>query len=234
MTVMRCGLFGKLSAKRDFIALATPRTFLEIWEPWVQSCLSASQHQLGSDWQRAYLTSPLWRFWLGASLAGETVLGVFMPSLDGVGRYYPLTLMALADSSYSIPPPDLNAQDSWFTMGEEFLLATLDRNRSFEQIAAALDTLPAPHMEPTVPGSTEILRLGEATAGVVAAGTSFRDALEKVRQNNHGASAAASFWWTDGGGDFPPMALACRGLLDPFGYSAMLTGTFPVRANSCA
>jgi type VI secretion system protein ImpM len=44
---MRCGLFGKLSAKRDFIALATPRAFLEIWEPWVQASLSASRHQLG-------------------------------------------------------------------------------------------------------------------------------------------------------------------------------------------
>jgi type VI secretion system protein ImpM len=231
---MRCGLFGKLSAKRDFIALATPRSFLEIWEPWVQSCLSASQHQLGAGWQSAYLTAPLWRFWLGSDVAGETVLGVFMPSVDGVGRYYPLTLMAIADPSFSIPPPDLDPQDPWFSTGEDFLLSTLDRDTSFEQIAAALEALPAPHLEPTVTGAEEILCLNEKTSAVIAAGTPFRDALAKVRQSNHGASAAASFWWTDGGGDFPPMALACRGLLDPFAYSAMLTGKFSARATNCA
>ena len=37
---MRCGLFGKLGSKRDFIALATPRKFLEVWEAWMQACLS--------------------------------------------------------------------------------------------------------------------------------------------------------------------------------------------------
>ena len=51
---MRCGLFGQLSAKRDFIALATPRAFLETWEPWVQSSLSARRHQLGEAWQQAF------------------------------------------------------------------------------------------------------------------------------------------------------------------------------------
>jgi type VI secretion system protein ImpM len=231
---MRCGLFGKVSAKRDFIALATPRSFLEIWEPWVQSCLSASQHQLGRDWQSAYLTAPLWRFWLGADVVGETALGVFMPSVDGVGRYYPLTLMAIAESSSSIPPPDLDAQDPWFSMGEKFLLSTLDREISFGQITATLEALPVPRVEATVTGSDDIVRLSDEAAGVVAAGTSFRDALAKVRASNHGASAAATFWWTDGGGDFPPMALACRGLLDPFGYCAMLTGKFPFRADGCA
>ena len=56
---MRCGLFGKLSAKRDFIALATPRHFLEAWEPWVQASLSASRHQLGDQWQQTFLTMPV-------------------------------------------------------------------------------------------------------------------------------------------------------------------------------
>ena len=59
---MRCSLFGKLGAKRDFVALATPRRFLETWEPWVQACMSASRHQLGAEWQNAFLTAPVWRF----------------------------------------------------------------------------------------------------------------------------------------------------------------------------
>ncbi|MBR1232060.1 type VI secretion system-associated protein TagF [Bradyrhizobium sp. AUGA SZCCT0182] len=221
---MRCCLFGKLSAKRDFIALATPRKFLEVWEPWMQACMSASQHQLGQDWQSAYLTAPLWRFWLGADLSGSTVTGVFMPSVDGVGRYYPLTLLAVAESALSLPPPDLDAQESWFATAEAFLLSTLDRERSFEEITAALDALPVPRVEPTVNASGEFLQLGDTITGIFSIGRSFQTAITALRANNHATSAAASFWWTEGGGDFPPMALASRGLLDPFRYSTILTG----------
>jgi type VI secretion system protein ImpM len=231
---MRCGLFGKLSVRRDFIALATPRPFLEIWEPWVQACMSASQHQLGPNWQNAYLTAPLWRFWLGADLSGTTVLGVFMPSVDGVGRYYPLTLMAVAEASFSFPPPDLGTQDSWFSIAEEFLLSTLDRSKSFEEISATVDGMPVPSAEPTLSGPSEVLRLGDTLVGLVSAGRSFQDALATLRQANHSTSAAASFWWTEGGGDFAPMALACRGLLDPFCYSTMLTGKLAPQAVDCA
>ena len=221
---MRCSLFGKLGAKRDFIALATPRRFLETWEPWVQACMSASRHQLGSRWQNAFLTAPIWRFWLGAGIAGTTVTGAIMPSLDGVGRYYPLTLLAVADPSYSFPPPDMNQQDQWFASAEEFLLSTLDQTRSFDDIAAALDALPAPLMEATITCSQEIQALGDTMVGIVTAGKTFQDSLLMLRQSNHGSSAAASFWWTEGGGNFAPMALCTRGMPDPFRYSNMLTG----------
>jgi type VI secretion system protein ImpM len=221
---MRCSLFGKLGAKRDFIALATPRRFLETWEPWVQACLSASRHQLGGEWQSAFLTAPLWRFWLGTDICGATALGAIMPSVDGVGRYYPLTLLAIADASYSIPPPDLNTQDEWFVAAEEFLLSTLDHTRSFEDISAALDAMTVPQMETTANTANDVLRLGDNMVGMITAGKTFLDSLSVLRQCNHETSAAASFWWTEGGGNFPPMALCSRGLLDPFRYSSMLTG----------
>jgi type VI secretion system protein ImpM len=221
---MRCSLFGKLGAKRDFIAVATPRRFLETWEPWVQACMSASRHQLGDQWQNSFLTAPVWRFWLGADISGATVAGAIMPSVDGVGRYYPLTLLAVADASCSIPPPDLNAQDSWFAAAEEFLLSTLDQTRSFEDITTDLEAMAGPLMESTITSSTEILAIGETMVGAVTAGKTFRDSLVMLRRSNHWSSAAASFWWTEGGGNFPPMALCSRGMPDPFRYSNMLTG----------
>ena len=45
---------------------------------------------------------------------GATVLGAFMPSLDGIGRYFPLTLFACADEGAAIAPPELDPQDQWF------------------------------------------------------------------------------------------------------------------------
>jgi type VI secretion system protein ImpM len=219
---MRCGLFGKLGAKRDFIALATPRAFLEAWEPWLQSSLAASRHQMGERWQQEFLTAPVWRFWLGAEVCGTTAVGAIMPSLDGMGRYYPLTLHAIADAGAPILPPDIDAQDEWFGTAEEFLLATLNVDTAFEDISAALDQLAVPRTRaPTEPG---ILPLAEGMSGMVSAGQEFATTLKALRIASPEVYAAASFWWTAGGGDFPPMALSCRGLPDPYRYSALLTG----------
>src|SRR5262245_19665056 len=129
---MRCGLFGKLPAKRDFVAVVAPRALLDKWEPWMQSGISASRDSLDKDWQQAFLTAPIWRFWLGADICGTTVTGAFMPSLDGVGRYYPLTVFACADDGNAIPPPDIDAHDEWFTASEEFLLSTLQKEAAYE------------------------------------------------------------------------------------------------------
>jgi type VI secretion system protein ImpM len=147
-----------------------------------------------------------------------------MPSVDGVGRYYPLTLLAMADPSHSVPPPDLNAQDQWFTAAEEFLLSTLDQAKSFDEISTALDAMPTPLAEASVRDSAEVLAIGDTMVGTITAGKRFQDSLLKLRQSNHESSAAASFWWTEGGGNFPPMALCSRGMPDPFRYSIMLTG----------
>jgi type VI secretion system protein ImpM len=221
---MRCGLFGKLSAKRDFIALATPRNFLEAWEPWVQASLSASRHQLGEQWQQVFLTTPVWRFWLGAAICGSTVAGAIMPSLDGVGRYYPLTLHAVGDADAPIVPPDIDAQDDWFSMSENFLLATLDRDMAFEEVSSALDRLPGPRTQ--APGEVDerIVSLGEGMTGMISAADGFSASLSNLRVASPEVYAAASFWWTSGGGDFPPMVLSCRGLPDPYRYSTLLNG----------
>jgi type VI secretion system protein ImpM len=63
---MRCGVYGKLPAKRDFVAVAAPREFLGIWEPWLQGGVAASRLKLGAEWQTVFLRAPIWRFWLGA------------------------------------------------------------------------------------------------------------------------------------------------------------------------
>lgn len=221
---MRCGLFGKLSAKRDFIALATPRNFLEVWEPWLQASLSASRHQLGDQWQQTFLTTPVWRFWLGAAVCGTTVAGAIMPSLDGVGRYYPLTLHAVADADGPIAPPDIDAQDDWFGTAENFLLSTLDQDAVFDDISSALDRLTVPRTQSSGADDGKIVGLGKGMTGMNSAGEGFDAALSSLCAANPDVYAAASFWWTTGGGDFPPLALSCRGLPDPYRYSTLLNG----------
>ena len=69
----------------------------------MQSGISASRERLKDQWQQAYLTAPIWRFWLGADICGVTVVGALMSSLDGIGRYYPLTVFAVADAGGADP-----------------------------------------------------------------------------------------------------------------------------------
>jgi type VI secretion system protein ImpM len=144
---MLCSLYGKVPAKRDFIAVRAPREFLNAWEPWLQAAISASRTTLGNDWQPAFLTAPIWRFWLGADICGRSVIGAFMSSLDGVGRYFPLTLFACADEDAAIPPPEYGAQDGWFDKVETFLMSTLDQGAQFETMTAQLGALPPPSQE---------------------------------------------------------------------------------------
>jgi len=228
---MRCSLFGKLSAKRDFIALSVPRDFLSAWEPWMQGCVSASRDNLGDSWLQTYLTAPIWRFWLGADICGATVIGALMSSLDGVGRYYPLTLFACASPGNAIAPPDIDAHDQWFTSAEDFLLSTLDNKVAFEAITNALEQLTVPTHQPTgsPPEGLSILKNG-IVAGQLG-NRSFSDLFALLRTANHSnLCAAASGWWTVGGGDCQPFGFCCQRLPEPSLFTNMLTGRSTSRA----
>jgi type VI secretion system protein ImpM len=221
---VRCSLFGKLAAKRDFIALFAPREFLNAWEPWMQGAVSASRDSLGQAWQEAYLKAPIWRFWLGAEICGATVIGAFMSSLDGVGRYYPLTVFAYAQPGSAIAPPDLDPHEEWVGTAEHFLLSTLDSDTNFESITGALDRLapPARQAEP-LPEGMSLLREGTLVARLQDGASA--DIFASLRKANHaGIYASASFWWTIGGEDFRPLAFCCRRMPDPSLYANMLTG----------
>jgi type VI secretion system protein ImpM len=224
---MQCSLYGKLPTKRDFIAVGAPRDFLNAWEPWLQGGVSASRATLGEQWQEAFLRAPIWRFWLGADLCGTSVIGAFMPSLDGVGRYFPLTLFACADQQAAIPPPELDAQDEWFKSAEELLISTLDHDKTFEATMADLNGLAAPLQQLAKPPASNIAFESDGTIGIAAGERRFTDLFTSLRNADHGRIyAATTCWWTVGGEGFAPVALSGRHMPDPFLFAAMLTGQF--------
>jgi type VI secretion system protein ImpM len=222
---MRCGLYGKLPSKRDFIALYAPRAFLERWEPWMQASVSASRQRLDKGWQQAFLTAPIWRFWLGAEICGTTVTGAFMPSLDGVGRYFPLTLFVCGDQQAVIPPPELNPQDEWFQTAEDLLLATLEQEATFEGISAALDGLPTPSDRLMAGTSEDPIVQSQGMTITPGRERPFSELFSSLRACDHASIyAAASFWWTIGGEGYEPAAMAGRGMPNAFLFADMLTG----------
>ena len=89
------GFFGKLPSHGDFLRRQVSDAFVGVWDGWLQECLAASRAELGDRWLDVYLTSPVWRFACAAGTCGPApVVGVMVPSVDRVGRYFPLTLVA--------------------------------------------------------------------------------------------------------------------------------------------
>ncbi|CAM5185004.1 type VI secretion-associated protein [Bosea thiooxidans] len=222
---MNCGLFGKLPAKRDFIALNAPSAFLAIYEKWLQGGLTASRLELGPRWQGAYLNAPIWRFWLGSAHAGQTVAGAFMPSVDGVGRYFPLTVFAATGTA--IPPPELDPQDGWFEAVEAFLLRALEPEASFEAVAGRLAALPLPNDQHLAAPPADMVRLSDGTIASAAISSGFPERLAALRIEDHArAYAHACYLWTIGGPNFEPLALTGQALPDPYLFAGLLTGRF--------
>ena len=223
---MRCGIFGKLPAKRDFVAVGAPREFLQVWEAWMQGGLSASRQQLGAGWQEAFLRAPIWRFWLGPDLCGFPVLGAFMPSVDGVGRYFPLTIFARPDPGEELPPPEIEPHDEWFGRAEDLLLSALAEGADYSAVSAGAEALSGSAAGTPKVDTSEIIRTGGCLVGPFDPSAPAR-MFEAFRRLDPGpVYAAMSYWWTVGGDEYPARALSSRRMPDPYIYARMLTGRF--------
>jgi type VI secretion system protein ImpM len=91
---MTPGWFGKLPGMGDFASRRLPNDFRETCDRWLQRGLTRLRAR-HDDWTEHYLQAPLWCFALGTGVAGERAwIGVLMPSVDAVGRYFPLIVAA--------------------------------------------------------------------------------------------------------------------------------------------
>jgi type VI secretion system protein ImpM len=107
--VTASGFFGKLPSRGDFVRTGLPRSFTDPWDAWLRDVLPASRAVLGDEWVPAWLEAPVWRFALAPDVCGpEQVLGLWMPSVDRAGRYFPLVL-ARTGGDWDIPGEDFLA-----------------------------------------------------------------------------------------------------------------------------
>jgi type VI secretion system protein ImpM len=230
---MPAGFFGKLPAKRDFVASGASRPFLDLWEPWLQASLATSRQTLGEDWSSAYNRMPIWRFWLGAQFAGEAIIGALMASVDGVGRPFPLAIVC-GEGDGLLPPPEIEANGVWFESAEAALLSALHPDAAFEDFAQAVETLAAPALQSRVEEISGVEQLAEGVVLVRGLETQASLAFRAARRFGHrSAFAGQSFWWTVGGDGFEALALAVVGMPAPTLFADMLTGAF-ARAGAVA
>ena len=130
------GLFGKLPARGDFVRAGLPGDFVAAWDDWLQRVIAASRARMGADWLPAFLEAPVWRFALAPGVCGaHAVSGLWLPSVDRVGRYFPLTLAALLPAVAAF----------WLDAAEAAGRAALETDATPEEV---LRCLPPPAAEP--------------------------------------------------------------------------------------
>jgi type VI secretion system protein ImpM len=143
------GFYGKVPARGDFVRRRLPEKFVQPWDAWVQSALTASREQLGKRWMDVYLSSPIWRFVLSPGNCGDgSWTGVIMPSVDKVGRCFPLTIAA-PFSGVELPFLFFSGSD-WFSRLELLALSTLNDGfdlEAFDHELRELDPPKSTHLE---------------------------------------------------------------------------------------
>jgi type VI secretion system protein ImpM len=123
---MPVGFYGKLPSHGDFLQRGINDDFVNRWDEWLQEGIARSRSELGEAWLDVFLTSPLWRFALaGGVVGGAAWAGILLPSVDRVGRYFPLTIVA------ELPPGVLPfelavAGNGWFDWAETLARRTLE------------------------------------------------------------------------------------------------------------
>lgn len=227
------GWYGKLPTLGDFASRRLESSFIEPWDAWLAQGIATLREQSGDAWLDAYLASPVWRFVLmpgalpGTATHADTAMaGVLMPSVDRVGRYFPLTLAA---PLHTLPssPQELTALMGWLHQLDDVAADALHDDWDVEQLESELARLPwvctatAP-----APGSEALLSVlaGHAQhASLPLNGRADLNALlgQGAASQWHRATQGLSFWWAESNQE-APRSLLSRGLPQGDGFAALL------------
>lgn len=234
---LEIGLYGKLPSHGDFLQRRVPPEFLTPWDDWLQSGIAASRLALAHQWEEIYLTSPVWRFALSARACGRVaVAGLMAPSVDRVGRFFPLTLMWRLPEHLT---PILYAAVAgpWLVPAEQMLVEHLTSEEvDFERFDEQVSLL-GPALEAMLRGDRQRLETedlervvhGAEAAWHVPTGTfgSVPSALgAMVARGLETAYDPMTVWWTDGSAVMEPCCLFVRAMPAPEAFVSLLDGSW--------
>lgn len=154
------GWYGKMPAMGDFSCRRLPTEFVQYWDTWLQQSIITSRAQLGESWLNVYLNCPIWRFILMPKLFDQNIwTGILMPSVDKVGRYFPLTIAMPLEVSPGTLSTIINAQ-AWFTEIEQSALKSLNAYFTQEDLDQRLieNPFPANRFSPSKPAIQEFIQ----------------------------------------------------------------------------
>jgi type VI secretion system protein ImpM len=233
--ISETGFYGKLPCRGDFMQRRAPQAFVDAWDAWLQECLHVSRQQLAERWLDMYLTSPVWRFVLAEGICGEAAYaGVMLPSVDRVGRYFPLTIVSPLEPGSCILEAACGTGSAWFDAAEALALRALDAgDLDLHAFDAEVDALAGLGASAALAESNQLMDL-VAQSGFPRRGSSSHiSMLGETPQRAINAFASielqkafrpCALWWTQGSEAVQPGWLVTSGLPAPSGYVAMLSG----------
>jgi len=234
---MDVGLYGKLPTHGDFLRRRVADEFVSPWDHWLQHAIADSRTALGEQWLSIYLTSPIWRFALGPNVCGAApVAGLLLPSVDRVGRYFPLTLVWPTPLELCTLEVAVRFQRG-FDRAEKLLLDTLalerfefaDFDRRVMELATHLEELaPAGARRLTRAGAQAVLNAADKPRCLSLRAVSALEVpvFQLLGSHLDSSPRGLGLWWTDGSSVVEPCCLMTAGLPEPSQYSAMLDGAW--------
>ncbi len=218
----RIGFFGKLPARGDFLTRGVPPEVLTPWEKWLEAAMGGARQQLGQTWLQVYERASVWRFWVGGGLMGAPITGVLAPSVDRVGRRFPLTFV-LTGPAETLPAPPLagHGNAGWYAAMDRAAIEA--RHPRFEgDVDGLLERLP-------LPKGARYTQAEDRRAAFFAYGEAgLEQLIEDVRSHDHQLTIGCrSYWWTAGNDFSGPAMVALNGMPDAHGFTALLTGFGP-------
>lgn len=215
------GWYGKLPAIGDFAHRRLEPAFIAHWDAWLQSCMLESQRALGSAWLDRYLTAPVWRFALSPGLIGPSAwVGVLLPSVDRVGRYFPLTVCAPLPAS-PLSGSGMASLTTWYDKAESAARACLAHDATLHGFEESLLAAGLPHPVAQAHGSAASALLQHASSFAVNCRNGAPDLAGIAEDLLANALSAYSLWWQASGSAF-----LCLGLPGPGRYTEMIDQTF--------
>lgn len=88
---MEAWLFGKMPAHGDFVSRGIDDESVAAGDTVLTEAMAMAAHRWDADWEDVYVETPVWRFMATPGVFGPLwTAGVFLASVDAVGRQYPL------------------------------------------------------------------------------------------------------------------------------------------------
>lgn len=210
------GWYGKLPTLGDFASRRLPTSFIAPWDAWLQHNITHSRLQLGEKWLDHYLGSPLWRFVIGSSVIDESMwCGLLLPSVDRVGRYFPLTL-ALQPEPMPASSADAYTVLDWLESLATAALVGLEPQTTLDVFDERLAELPWPLSRATIPLAASSPQHVGNLEGLC------NDLLTYGTQQHAEMLHGHSVWWREDSPTGGYVWQGCTGLPDNDTYIQML------------
>ncbi|HYN12337.1 MAG TPA: type VI secretion system-associated protein TagF [Burkholderiales bacterium] len=227
MTLSRVlGLYGKVPAVGDFVRRRLDSDFIGAWDAWLQRMMSESRKVLGERWLDCFLSAPVWRFVLPAGMFSKAGwVGLVLPSVDRVGRYFPLTIAAPIHEESIDVPSTLSKALQWLDSIEALALEALAPKLDLNVFDLRLGKLSMPDDVPVgMPVSDDTV--SQATYKVWQFAPNVPDTtLHQLLENGSlGLRTSSALWLTRGGDTLAPCLAVCGGRMAGEQFCALLDG----------